>query len=195
MKYLIVIIAFFISFPIISALELGISPIELKFEGNAGEKICKNYTLFVEDFSGFLIGETKWAKIGEIKKDLKIHTLNAESLGITLEYQKNINLHEKTSFEICILCKTSGNYHGALLYQAEGTNLGVGNWIILKINENNLKSNLQSNSKIAMLNNKKIKSSFNFLILSPTIFLFFVFILLFKLKRKEKQDFYSAEDY
>jgi hypothetical protein len=118
---------------LVSATRIGISPTYLNFNGSANEKICLNFSMS-SDFNGNIIGETKWSLYES--KNIRDYSLQAEELGIIVDFPENIKIEKSTPSEICITAGKPGEYNGALIYKTENSYAGVGLWINVKINGN-----------------------------------------------------------
>lgn len=172
--------------PLVYSLELGISPGNLEFSGNINERICNNITLNT-DYKGYLIGNTKWTDKKLEKREIKDYNLNAEELGIIIDYPEKLNVSEKiTKREICANLKKPGTYHGAITYKTEEGYAGVGSWMMLNISKNS-----NENSGIRKISGMAVSKEFflnqsSIIKISIVIFMALLLILaglLFKLKK------------
>ncbi len=107
---------------------LGISPTEINFEGNAGERICRNVDIFSKDYLGQIDVKDKWAK-GGAGKNADKYTLTRQELGIGLSYNERFNLENQSTQEICLASEGEGSFNGLLLFSAADSNIEVGVWI------------------------------------------------------------------
>ncbi len=186
-------IIFFTNFS--SAVQIGISPPQLEFKANLGEKVCKEMFLFSEQKEKFT-GSDTWTNLEDDFKNIKKYNKNSSFFKINLEYKKELTFKEKADLKICISGNNPGEYYGAIIYSTNKS-VAVGSWINLKvygndnfnkdfdknINENNLVTGKIINLEDVLKN----KSSLLFLVFSffMLIVLCYILILLFKIKRRE----------
>ena len=122
----------------VSATQLGISPPKLEFNSIENERVCENFTLYVKNYSGELIGEDKWN--ANESKNLRDYNLKAEDLKLEVDYIERIVMNEETKKEkICITGEKQGIHYGALFFRGEESYAGVGIW---------LKANIEKNEKL-----------------------------------------------
>ncbi len=119
-----------------SGYELALSPSQINYSLNINKELCKNITIFSNDYVGEIISMDKWAGEGVSTKNLNEYNLESNSLGINIEYPKNFILSNKKDLEVCITATKKGSYQGALLFQADNMTLGVGSWINLLVEDN-----------------------------------------------------------
>ncbi len=118
----------------VSALELGISPPDVKFEGNVNQKICEKIKLFSSKIVS-LIGEIKMSE--ENNRDLTKYTLKEEGFDIEFEYPKKIENFTETEIEVCVTGVKEGEYSGVILYRGESSSVGVGSWLSVSLSREN----------------------------------------------------------
>lgn len=177
---------------IVSAIEIGISPGELNFNGKPMEVVCNKVTVYSsQDIT--LTGSDKWANSSKITRDMKDYKFEAKDLGISIAYLKEVKKNN-TEIKICLGGIKPGVYQGALIYSTP-TTAGVGTWINVNIGgQPNLKA--EENSKETKETTKITEAVIGTenLIYLPMIFstivLFIVLIMLMKIDkrlRKEKE--------
>ena len=153
------------------------SPQQINFVGNTGEKICDEVILKT-DGGAVLVGEDKWAEEGYSERKLKQHTLEGENLKLEVDYPDNFEIYDEETIQVCLVGKSKGNYHGVLLYRVEGKPVRVGIWMNVSLEG--------SSSKITanvIGGGKKI----NFLFIAPIILLIVLGILLWMSRRKSRK--------
>ncbi len=119
---------FIFLFPLVNAATLSMSPQQIDFNGNVGEKICNNINLKTEN-GAVLIGETGWAKENYFERKLKSHNLSEEDLNLIIDYPREIEIFNNKTIEVCVTGKKSGNYHGIILYRVKNKPVRVGIWM------------------------------------------------------------------
>jgi len=193
-KLLFIFIIFLFLFIIPNVISFGISPPQINFLGNSGEKICQKIFLN-PDGEGTFLGKTLWAKEDNLERKLSNHFLNPEDLGLKADFNKNFTIKNKSDVEICITGSKSGKYHGVLLYRLQNKPVQVGVWLSVLIKnsrENNFPLKLTGRIIEGKINNLNlgffnIMGIFDFVLL---LFLIFLLFILSKRKwRKKKNEF------
>lgn len=179
-------VLFLINF--VSAIELGISPGNLVFNGNINEKICKNLTIST-DYNGILVGESKWIEKSEKKRDIKDYDINADDLNINIEFSESININKtKEIINVCVTAEKPGRYNGAIIYKTADSYAGVGSWIevdIAGIENKNPGSNGISGASIGIISKIPKEHAFiQSMLAISLITLFLVFAFLFIIYKK-----------
>jgi hypothetical protein len=159
----------------VNAATLTISPPQINFQGNVGEKICKEIEIKVNGTEN-LTGKIKWAKEGYFEKVLSEHNLESKELKLEVNFPKNLEIKENEKIEICLKGKKTGKYHGVLLYRIKNKPLQIGIWVNV---------NLEGKDFIKMTGNfVKTENEFNSMLIFPTILLVVFIILIFWYKKK-----------
>lgn len=115
------------------ALELGISPPILNFEGKSGNEICREFRIFSDREGLSLRLDDKWANKNSFSRDIKDYNYNGEKFGIETEYYGRVILDKEYLGEICIKAKNKGPYYGLLEVNSENGNVGLGSWMAVNI--------------------------------------------------------------
>jgi hypothetical protein len=180
----------FLSISLVSGIELGLSPGDIKFNGNVGERICQNITIHT-NYQGKLIGENKWVKDINLVRKIENYKYNSQELGIVVDYQSEIDIKKEfLKSEICLTANKSGNYNGAIIYKTENDYAGVGAWIEVNINkneENISKSFLLTGFFSGIYENKGIKNNLSlisFVIFVMLLIMLSVLLVIYKKVRK-----------
>jgi hypothetical protein len=132
MKFSFLFLFFILSISVCSCATLSMSPPQVDFQGNTGEKICSEFNIDV-DGNYLLLGEDRWAIEGYAERKLSKHNLDSAELGLTLFYPREITLENKTYLEVCIEGKKPGNFHGILLYGIKDKPIKVGIWMEVQL--------------------------------------------------------------
>ena len=118
-----------------SAVNLGISPPKIEFNGYVNKKICRNVVIYAKDYNGYLMGEDKW-KSGEESRDLNQYDLDSSFFDIKMDYLNEYKVDKKDykkEIKVCITPQEGGIYYGALVFTTENSYASVGSWLILNI--------------------------------------------------------------
>ncbi len=121
----------------VSALSLKLEPSKLNLTGEPNEKICQNLKIEYSVYNGLVEGRDLWAEEGVTDKNLSLHTLNAEDLGLIVSYPESVNILESEDVDVCVT-GPEGLYHGALLYRTmQGGSIGIelNVWVTVDIKE------------------------------------------------------------
>ena len=173
---------FFINFS--CALELGISPPILVFEGHAGEKLCEKIVIFSDRNDISLVVDDKWTKSKILTRDISLYNKNSEELGITSIYSKRIFVENKYEERICFLAKENGRYQGLLSFDTKDKNLGIGVWVI--VNASNDENHLSLiTGKVSAVGNG-IYEDFGSYSIFLLVLMFLLLIALFVLIRRKR---------
>jgi len=116
----------------VSALTLKITPSSLTFNGEPNKEICTKLTIENSIPNGIVEGRDLWAAEGTTDKDLSLHTLDAEDLGLIVSYPESVNILGSGDVDVCVTAPDKGLYHGALLYrtiQGGGVGIELAVWI------------------------------------------------------------------
>lgn len=106
------IVLFFLSF--VQAVELGVSPSEIKFDGDAGNEICKKFIVFSKDYTGEVQVYDKWKYNNE--------EINSTAFGINADYDSEFELNEYEEEEICFNYNYGGKFNGLISFRtADGS--------------------------------------------------------------------------
>ena len=187
-KFLYYIPTIIILISFVSAVQIGISPPQIEFEGNVGEKICKTIKLFSEQEERF-IGTDRWSNEKYFVKDINKYNINSSTIGIEFDYPRELISKEKSEIEICVKGDNPGEYYGAIIYSTNKS-AAVGSWIILKVHGD--KDGIKNNTKETVFITGRIvggtngnQSSFFFITLNlmSTVILSFILIVLLKAKK------------
>jgi len=122
----------------VSALTLKLEPSKLNLTGEPNEKICQNLKIEYSVSNGLVEGRDLWAQEGVTDKNLSLHTLDAEDLGLTFDYPKIVKVTGTKDVDICVTAEDKGLYHGALLYRTmQGGSVGIelNVWVTVDIKE------------------------------------------------------------
>lgn len=164
-----------------SAVDIGISPGTIILSEKQNEIACTNFTIIGEDENIFN-GDIKWSN--ENSRKINDYTMSSEKLNINATIPSGIKAGQ---YKICISSKRAGNYYGALMYKLNNSSYRIGTWVELKVEgENSIKNVLSlTGSTIEKIDAQKI------FLFSPILFLITLFLLLKKLKSKNKTEFNS----
>jgi len=169
---------------VVSSATLSMSPPQLDFVGNTGEKICSDLFLNIGG-EGVLIGEDRWAEQDFLDRKLSAHNLIAEDLKIEINYLKEINLSGEKIVNVCVVGKNSGNYHGVLLYRLKDTPVKQGIWINVSLDKSRGASRITGGT-ISEGSEDGFVSVF---VLIGILLLVVLIYLVMRLKRKKKTEF------
>lgn len=190
MKILILFFFIFLSISLVSGVELGISPGDIKFKGSVGEKICQNISIHT-DYKGKLIGEIKWVKDINLIRKIENYKFNSQESGVEADYSSMINISKKDIIsEFCLTANKSGNYYGAIIYKTDGDYAGVGAWVEVNINSN--KDEISESFPITgffsgVVENKEVKSNLSLIFLVIFVMLLIMLSVLLVIQRKLKK--------
>jgi len=195
MKKLVIFI--FISLFIIgstSATLLLLHPPKIEFSGNTNEKICQTVTVF-SDYRGNLSARIRWTDKKD-SKDLNDYNLGSSNLSIINGFaEKIVSNNDKKEIDICLTFEKSGEYYGALLYNAETGSAGVGIWAYANIrgDGNNvdiskITGNVVINLKGFVTSIAKVQNPKILLVSSTTFLLFILLILLLFVEKRIKRE-------
>jgi len=109
------------------ALTFGIAPERMTFEGIVGEEICREFSL-IGDEELIFEGAVKWSE--EETRRISDYKIESGEFGLEANYPRRIGNGTQM---LCIIGNHEGKYYGALFYNIEGTNYGVGTWINLEL--------------------------------------------------------------
>jgi hypothetical protein len=171
----------FLFFSLSKLSAISVYPGEISFEVYPNQVECKNITFVT---GGEMVIQDRWSKKNVFTKEINKHSLKKESLGLSLEYSKNIFVSEKEKTEICFSGKEYGSYHGVLLVRERDSNEGVGIWInatILK--DSKIKDGFSITGFSIFEKNGEIDIQ-KCIFISSFLLLIFLTLLLFLLKRK-----------
>lgn len=101
-----------------NAIELGVSPSEIRLKGEAGEELCENFVIFSKDYNGDIIANDEW-KIGN-------SIVNISKAEVKIDYDKNFYLDDFNEEEICLTSKYGGNFRGIISFRAIDSNVEIG---------------------------------------------------------------------
>ena len=179
----------FFLLPYVSAYTLGIGPTQINFVGDVGERVCKEVRVFSSNYYGVIISENRWAKEGVFSRALIAHTLSADKLNLTVEYEQVFNLSGEKNLGICIRGEKPGAYHGIFLFKTMDGNVAVGGWTNVNITGSIINNNLNdynSSTSLTGFSIGKIGEYSQFIMLSwiTTVLLLVLLVLLFFLFRK-----------
>ncbi len=113
-----------------SAIEFGISPDTMNFEGSIGEDICRNFSLIGSKeliFNGTILWSENNTKI------IPNYLIHSNTISLEATYPQETG---PGRYKVCIRGNESGEYYGALFYRIENTNYGIGAWIYLNLRDN-----------------------------------------------------------
>lgn len=135
----------------VSPASLSIAPPKIIVNSTVGETICENITI-VSDREITALGSDKWNKNGK-SSAISEYKSDSESLGIQIEYPKNIQIENKRKIKVCITPTQKGVHNGAILYKIKDLPLEAGTWIevnakgndLIKITGNAISSKLNFN--------------------------------------------------
>ena len=172
-------VLFVLSLNLISSVELGIKPLEIKLDAETGEMVCESITL--TGSTNFIL-QNKWNN--ETSRDLIKYVQEAEFYNINVGFskQKTSNNPDKEIVEVCFNSKKPGVYYGALMFRVENSNLGFGNWIMLNITSENYFSKITgfiTNSEGSLTSDKKV-----LWLIIPTLVLALIFGILLIIKKR-----------
>jgi hypothetical protein len=159
---------------------ISVYPGQIDFEVYENQMGCKNIT-FVS--GGEIIIKDRWSKKNSMEKDINLHSLKKESLGLILDYSKNFLISEKGKTEICFQGR-KGSYHGVLLIREKDSNEGVGVWINAIVIKNSTKIGSFSITGSSILNQKGETNIKKYLFVSSFLLSIFLILFLFLLRKK-----------
>jgi hypothetical protein len=110
-----------------SALEIGISPSEIEFDVKEGEILCKGINLF-SDKEVSVSSIDYWTNGGK-SRSLGDYFIKPEDFDISLDYPSRFSFNESDKINVCLTGIRGGIFYGALIFDIEGTNKGIGAWI------------------------------------------------------------------
>lgn len=119
----------FFSLSIVNASDLGIYPDELNFNGDIGEKICKEAIVFSSERISIEL-EDYWAE-GEAGREVAKYYQKSEFKGIEISYPERFYFKDKKEVKVCITGNIAGKFNGLLMFRGE--NVGIGTWIKVNI--------------------------------------------------------------
>ncbi len=174
-----------ISISFCSAVDVGISPGAIKLSEKQNEMLCANFTIIGENENIFN-GNIKWSN--ENSRKINDYIIPSEKLKINAAIPSGI---KAGPHQICISSSRGGDYYGALMYKLNNSSYGIGTWIELKVEGGDSIQNVLSLTGESV-KGTEIQKVFLF---SPILFLIILFILLKKLKSKNKTEFNSKKNY
>jgi hypothetical protein len=196
-----ILIFIFVSFFIISSTSatlLLLHPPKIEFSGNTNERICQTVTVF-SDYRGNLSARIRWTDKAD-SKDLNDYNLDSTNLSIINGFaEKIVSNNDQKEVDVCLTFEKSGEYYGALLYNAETGSAGVGIWAYANIKGDShnvdiseITGNVVINLKGFITNITKAQNP-KVLLVSSTTFLLFILLMLLlvvdkKIKREEEAE-------
>tara|TARA_Y100000310_G_scaffold150569_2_gene150051 strand:- start:3251 stop:3775 length:525 start_codon:yes stop_codon:yes gene_type:complete len=166
-------------------LGLGISPPEVTFEGSVGERICNEVSLHSSS-NLEVVGKDRWMKGDVFVKDLSRYKSGADDLKIEVDYPKELGVVSREEFEVCVVAEKEGDYFGALIYTASDGPVGIGNWIIVRVSED-------ENSLIELLpglprsEDGRVKIVPVLLVSNSLLLFSFLMLISFRFRRKARE--------
>ncbi len=125
---------FFVFFMVsVSAYDLRASPEEIVLDGFSGDVICEEIVVSLDEV-GEIVVEDRWASSGVSERTFIAHNLNAEDIGLSVEYKDEFVIINEKRVEVCV-SGDAGSYHGLFLFRVKGQNAGVGVWAVVNIEE------------------------------------------------------------
>lgn len=118
------IFSIFLLIPIVSSIDIGVSPANLNFVVSPNEVSCKKVILFSDKLVNFHT-EDKWSL--ENTKDINNYSIDSKNLNLILTYPKEIDFKNKKNIQVCFKANYSGKYYGILIFKEN--NSGIGIWI------------------------------------------------------------------
>ena len=184
-KFPIFLFLIIISISFCSAVDIGISPGTIKLFEKQNEVVCANFTI-IGGNENFFNGNIKWSN--ENSRKINDYATSSEKLKINATIPSGI---KSGKYQICVSSSKGGDYYGALMYRLNNSSYGIGAWIELKVEGGDSIQNILSLTGESV---KEIKIQKIFLF-SPILLLIILFLLLKKLKSKNKTEFNSKENY
>jgi hypothetical protein len=179
MKKFLFLISILLLINIVSGAQLRINPPKIEFNGNIGDKICKEISVYT-DYNGNILEHSRWSI--KDSKDINDYGFSQDDFGLNLNFPEHITAKNYEREEVCIIANKEGEYHGVLLFNAEESPVGVGIWISANINGNSNINNSSNNpSKITGDAINTNASSKNELIFLCSLFTFLLLCLLVSL--------------
>jgi hypothetical protein len=157
------------------ALNFGISPEKIEFDGKINEFICRNFSLFEESNQAVFEGSIKWN--ADYSREIFDYSVLSPMLKINYSFPEIIGSGE---YEICLKAEKAGVYYGTLMYKLRDSSYGIGTWIELHAS-NTAPQGISFLSGKAVQENNFMKSGLISVSLILTITLL---ILIIKLKKK-----------
>ena len=114
----------------VSAIEFGISPEAINLDGNTGENICGNFSL-IGDSKIVFNGSIAWSETNT--KTISDYSLSSGSMSLKAAFPQEAG---PGRYMLCVTGSKPGRYYGALFYKVESMSYGIGTWIYLNINGN-----------------------------------------------------------
>ena len=121
-----IMISFFISS--VYAINLGIMPSKMNFNGEVNQAICKNVTLFSSKLKLQVYGDDKWSAEQNAGTNIVTYVKDSEDMKIEINYTKKLIINNRETSVICITPKEKGFYKGVLIYRTNST-IAIGMWI------------------------------------------------------------------
>jgi len=172
----------FLSSSHVSAIEFGLSPSEINFQGKEGEKICKDIKIFSTLDQMNIFVDDKWNIEADQIKNLDAYSTDSEELNIIISYEDEFLLNFDKEIKICLKSEEEGKYYGVLLFNAIGSSLSIGVWLNADISKN-----IQS-SKITGLSIKDLSNLNPINVFLPiTLFNLIALLMLFFVYYKRKK--------
>ena len=111
----------------IHAINLGINPSKIDFNGEVNHLICKNFSLLSSQPNLYVFGEDKWSS-NKNSRNIRDYTRNSSNFGIEIKYPKQVQINDRKIMDLCLKTDKSGEYSGVLIYITNST-IAIGMWI------------------------------------------------------------------
>ena len=178
------ILLFLFFIPLVSSLEIGISPPKLELNISVDQEICRPFRLITDRQTTFTI-ETKWSE--ELSRNLKDYTLPEENLELRTNAHTSIPVSSSQPYMFCINAKEAGTYYGVIIASAP-QGAAVGSWLTITVSD---KQESVSSKITGLVTKDNASSSISYSIL-PIVLLEFTLLfasagmLLLVVSRKKK---------
>lgn len=187
----ILIFSVFLIFVIISlnktmAVDFGMGPAYVFLEGNQGELLCQNISIFCEECGEKLILNDKWMENNNLEDKLENYKLRASEKGVESYYPESL-LAKNQNQIVCFKSLKKGIYRGILMLQPEKGVFGVVIKIKLVVGEENSIQNKRSFlTSNAILNSNERNGLFWIVLLQNFVLMICLMALLkvFKIQKR-----------
>lgn len=115
-------------------LEIGVSPAEVFFEGDIGERMCEEVRVFTGFGEEIFEVSDFWSLSDERK--LGEHVFSSEEFGLNVRYEERVRVFGDEIVEICISGQERGKFHGIILFRELNGAIGIGSWLNVGIDNN-----------------------------------------------------------
>jgi len=154
----------------------------IKLSEKPNEITCGNFTIIGER-NDIFNGDIKWSR--ENSRNINDYIITSEKLKINAELPLEI---KAGTYQICISAESGGNYYGALMYKLNNSSYGIGTWIELNVEGENLIGDI-----VSLTGNAIKETDFKKIFLFTPILLVIILILLLRKLKRNKTEFNSEK--